>query len=317
MGKSSILNKLTGRRKLARISRRRGRRASSISTRSTTELIIVDLPGYGFAKVPDSVKEDWGQLIESYLNAREQLAGIVHLVDCRARPDSKEDVQMHEWIKHYGVPALIAATKADKIPRGEASRRRFARFEGCSSPTRRRPWCSSRLRRERGGRKSLGWMCETAGLRRWSSAPGWRGGTSTGGITMNSKLFTPGPTKVPGAVLNAVGKQVLHHRSPEFSEKVRHVQDELGRLLQTHNDTLLFTCSGTGMMEAAVANLLSRGDKAICLKNGVFGTAVGRHLQGVRGRGRRRRRWSGGRASSPTKLESVAARSIPMRRSCS
>ncbi len=88
---------------------------------------------------------------------------------------------------------------------------------------------------------------------------------------MKSKLFTPGPTKVPGAVLNAVGKQVLHHRSPEFSEKVRHVQDELGRLLQTHNDTLLFTCSGTGMMEAAVANLLSRGDKAICINNGVFG----------------------------------------------
>ena len=88
---------------------------------------------------------------------------------------------------------------------------------------------------------------------------------------MKSKLFTPGPTKVPGAVLSAVGKQVLHHRSPEFSEKVRHVQGELGRLLQTHNDTLLFTCSGTGMMEAAVANLLSRGDKAICVNNGVFG----------------------------------------------
>ena len=64
---------------------------------------------------------------------------------------------------------------------------------------------------------------------------------------------------------------MLHHRSPEFSEKVRHVQDELGRLLQTHNDTLLFTCSGTGMMEAAVANLLSRGDKAICVNNGMFG----------------------------------------------
>jgi aspartate aminotransferase-like enzyme len=88
---------------------------------------------------------------------------------------------------------------------------------------------------------------------------------------MKSKLFTPGPTKVPGAVLSAVGKQVLHHRSPEFSEKVRHVQDELGRLLQTHNDTLLFTCSGTGMMEAAVANLLSLGDKAICINNGMFG----------------------------------------------
>jgi len=88
---------------------------------------------------------------------------------------------------------------------------------------------------------------------------------------MKSKLFTPGPTKVPGTVLAAVGKQVLHHRSPEFSAKVRHVQDEFGRLLRTHNDTLLFTCSGTGLMEAAVANLLSRGDKVICLNNGLFG----------------------------------------------
>jgi len=88
---------------------------------------------------------------------------------------------------------------------------------------------------------------------------------------MKSKLFTPGPTKIPGAVLNAVGKQVIHHRTPEFSEKLRFVLDEVGRLLQTHNDTLLFTCSGTGMMEAAVANLLSRGDKAICLNNGLFG----------------------------------------------
>jgi aspartate aminotransferase-like enzyme len=88
---------------------------------------------------------------------------------------------------------------------------------------------------------------------------------------MKSKLFTPGPTKVPGAVLNAVGKQVIHHRSPEFTEKIRHVQDELGRLLATHNDVLVFTCSGTGMMEAAVANLLSPGDKVICLVNGLFG----------------------------------------------
>jgi len=87
-----------------------------------------------------------------------------------------------------------------------------------------------------------------------------------------SKLFAPGPTKIPGAVLNAVGKQVLHHRTPQFSEKVRHVQDEIGRLLTTSNDVLLFTCSGTGMMEAAVANLMSRGDKAIVCMNGVFGT---------------------------------------------
>ena len=123
---------------------------------------------------------------------------------------------------------------------------------------------------------------------------------------MKSKLFTPGPTKVPGAVLAAVGQQVLHHRSPEFSEKVRHVQDELGRLLQTHNDTLLFTCSGTGMMEAAVANLLSRGDKAICINNGVFG---GRWVDICKAYGVEAIdvpvEW--GKSIAPTELSSVAA----------
>ena len=60
-------------------------------------------------------------------------------------------------------------------------------------------------------------------------------GTMAKKCTTNSKLFTPGPTKIPGGVLSAVGKQVLHHRTPQFSEKVRHVQDEIGRLLTTRN----------------------------------------------------------------------------------
>lgn len=118
VGKSSLLNRLTGRRKLARISKTPGKTRELNLYRIDSKLILVDLPGYGYAKVPDAVKNKWAGLIESYLHEREELAGIVHLVDSRHAP-SVDDVQMHDWIKHYDVPALIAATKADKITKSK------------------------------------------------------------------------------------------------------------------------------------------------------------------------------------------------------
>ena len=77
VGKSSMLNRLTGRRKLARISRTPGKTRELNLYKIDNRMIIVDLPGYGFAKVPDRVKEEWGQLVEGYLNSREELAAIV------------------------------------------------------------------------------------------------------------------------------------------------------------------------------------------------------------------------------------------------
>lgn len=121
VGKSSLLNKLTGRRKLARISKTPGKTRELNLYEIDSKLILVDLPGYGFAKVSGHIKQDWGKLIEEYLTTREQLAGIVHLIDARHDP-SKDDIQMHEWIRHAGVPALIAATKADKIPKSKHAR---------------------------------------------------------------------------------------------------------------------------------------------------------------------------------------------------
>ncbi len=118
VGKSSLLNKLTGRRSLARISGTPGKTRELNLYRIEQGLIIVDLPGYGFAKVPKSVRRKWGVLIESYLNERQELSGIVHLVDARHTP-TREDAQMHEWIKYARVPALIAVTKIDKISRGK------------------------------------------------------------------------------------------------------------------------------------------------------------------------------------------------------
>lgn len=118
VGKSSLLNKLVGRKALARISGTPGKTREINIYRIDDSLVLADLPGYGFAKVPEHVKAKWGKLIEAYLYERRELAGIVHLVDARHDP-SKGDVQMHEWIKHYDAPALIAATKVDKIGRGK------------------------------------------------------------------------------------------------------------------------------------------------------------------------------------------------------
>lgn len=116
VGKSSLLNRLTGQKGLARISKTPGKTRELNLYRVNGCLLLVDLPGYGFAKVPDAVKRQWGKLVETYLNTREELHGIVHLVDARHTP-SPDDVQMQEWIAHYRVPSLIAVTKADKIPK--------------------------------------------------------------------------------------------------------------------------------------------------------------------------------------------------------
>jgi len=121
VGKSSLLNKLTGRKKLARISKTPGKTREMNLYDIDSRLIIVDLPGYGFAKVPGEMKRNWGAVIEEYLNSRKQLAGVVHLVDARHKP-SVDDVSMHEWIRHYEVSALIAVTKADKIPKSKRAR---------------------------------------------------------------------------------------------------------------------------------------------------------------------------------------------------
>ena len=120
VGKSSLLNRLTDRKGLARISGTPGKTRELNLYLIDGRLVIVDLPGYGFANVPESVKARWSALIESYLHERKELQGIVHLVDAR-HPPTDEDVQMHEWIKHFGLAALIAVTKADKLPKDRRS----------------------------------------------------------------------------------------------------------------------------------------------------------------------------------------------------
>ncbi len=119
VGKSSIINALTNRRKLAKVSQTPGKtRLINFFEINNNELYLVDLPGYGYAKVSKTEKASWGNTIETYLSAREELKRVVLLVDSRHKPTA-DDIQMHEWIKFYGYDEVIIATKSDKLSNNE------------------------------------------------------------------------------------------------------------------------------------------------------------------------------------------------------
>lgn len=118
VGKSSLLNLLTKRRNLARVSGNPGKTRTINFYLINDEFMIVDLPGYGYAKVSKSVSQNWGDMMEMYLAGRENLVKVVQLVDIRHAP-SKQDVEMYEYLKYYGLDGLVVATKADKISRNQ------------------------------------------------------------------------------------------------------------------------------------------------------------------------------------------------------
>lgn len=114
VGKSSLINKLLNRKKLARVSAQPGKTATINFYDIDKTLIFVDLPGYGFAKVSRQEKEKWGRMIEEYLNEREQLIQVVLLVDMRHKP-TNDDVMMFNWIVESGFEPVVIATKKDKV----------------------------------------------------------------------------------------------------------------------------------------------------------------------------------------------------------
>ena len=118
VGKSSLLNLLTGRKSLARVSGNPGKTRTINFYRINDEFRIVDLPGYGYAKVSKSITENWGEMMEEYFRNRNGLKKVVQLVDIRHAP-SAQDVQMYEYLKHYGLDGIVVATKADKVSRNE------------------------------------------------------------------------------------------------------------------------------------------------------------------------------------------------------
>ena len=121
VGKSSLLNLLTGRKALARVSGSPGKTRTINFYNINGEFRIVDLPGYGYAKVSKSMSAEWGPMMEKYLETRENLIKVVQLVDIRHAP-SKQDVQMYEYLRHYGLDGIVVATKADKVSRNELNR---------------------------------------------------------------------------------------------------------------------------------------------------------------------------------------------------
>ncbi|VYU26135.1 putative GTP-binding protein EngB [Clostridium tertium] len=119
VGKSSIINALTNRRKLAKVSQTPGKtRLINFFVINNGEFHLVDLPGYGYAKVSKTEKASWGNTIETYLSGRSELKRVVLLVDSRHKPTA-DDIQMHEWIKFYGYDEVIIATKSDKLSNNE------------------------------------------------------------------------------------------------------------------------------------------------------------------------------------------------------
>ena len=116
VGKSSLINTLLGRRRLAQTSSTPGKTRMLNFFLINEKLYFVDLPGYGYAKVAKSVRDRWSHLVEPYLRQRETLAGVIHLVDCRHEP-SQADQELAAWLRFHDIPSLVVLTKADKVPR--------------------------------------------------------------------------------------------------------------------------------------------------------------------------------------------------------
>ena len=121
VGKSSLINGLLNRKSLARTSSQPGKTQTINYYNVNDMLYLVDLPGYGYAKVSEEVREKWGRMIERYLHGSRQLKAVFLLVDIRHAP-SEKDRTMYQWILYQGYEPVIIATKLDKIKRSQVSR---------------------------------------------------------------------------------------------------------------------------------------------------------------------------------------------------
>ena len=118
VGKSSLINSLVNRKALARTSSQPGKTQTINFYNINEEMYLVDLPGYGYAKVSESEKAKWGQMIERYLHTSEQLKAVFLLIDIRHEP-SANDKMMYNWIVDMGYDPIIIATKLDKLKRSQ------------------------------------------------------------------------------------------------------------------------------------------------------------------------------------------------------
>jgi GTP-binding protein len=118
VGKSSLINCLLQRKKLVRTSRTPGRTQTINFFDINHAFCFVDLPGYGFARVPEAMRASWGPMVQSYLTTRKQLRGVVQILDLR-HPPTADDIGLWGWLKTRSIPAVAVLTKADKVTRGQ------------------------------------------------------------------------------------------------------------------------------------------------------------------------------------------------------
>ena len=159
VGKSSLLNVLVNRRKLARTSARPGRTQAINFFAVDDRLYLVDLPGYGYARVPLKVKESWGKMVESYLKGRANLKAVVVILDIRRDP-SGDDKALLQWLAHYGIASILVLTKSDKLKRHQSLVRAGTIMEKLSDISPDRPIIFSA--RTRDGRELLWQRIEAA-----------------------------------------------------------------------------------------------------------------------------------------------------------
>jgi len=118
VGKSSLINSLLNRKGLARTSNTPGRTQLLNFFIINNSFRFVDLPGYGYARVPRTLREEWGKMAGDYLANRRALVLSIHIVDSRHDP-TRQDMELQEWLRFYGKPFVTVATKADKLSRNE------------------------------------------------------------------------------------------------------------------------------------------------------------------------------------------------------
>lgn len=133
VGKSSLINGLMNRKSLARTSSQPGKTQTINFYNINEALYFVDLPGYGYAKVSESIKEKWGKMIENYLHRSKQLRAVFLLIDIRHEP-SANDRNMYEWIRYNGYEPVIITTKLDKINRSQRTKHIKMIREGLGMP---------------------------------------------------------------------------------------------------------------------------------------------------------------------------------------
>lgn len=118
VGKSTFINSMIGRKNMARTSQQPGKTQTLNFYNIDDQLVFVDVPGYGYAKVSKTQREQFGKMIEKYITQREQLKLVIQLIDIRHNP-TEDDILMYDFLKYYELPVLIIATKEDKIAKGK------------------------------------------------------------------------------------------------------------------------------------------------------------------------------------------------------